>query len=85
MKIKTVVSVFTPVELPVIDNGELAIELDVDTIAKKAARQGIPRSTAKEPDANELNFQSKLKTKMIQAKHRSEEAIGYLKDFYFSN
>lgn len=72
---KTVLSIYKPVELLIINNDELALELDVDTIAKQAARQNIPDSTAIEPDSNELNLCSRLESDMLQAQNRAEESV----------
>ncbi|GFO73048.1 hypothetical protein BJAS_P3623 [Bathymodiolus japonicus methanotrophic gill symbiont] len=77
---KTVLSIYKPVELPINNNDELALELDVEAIAKQAARQNIPDSTAREPDSNELNLCSKLENDMLQAQNRAEESVGHLRD-----
>jgi len=77
---KTVLSIYKPVELPIINNDELALELDIETIAKQAARLNIPDSTAIEPDSNELNLCSKLESDMLQAQNRAEESVSRLRD-----
>lgn len=41
---KTIVSVYKPVEFPADTAEELAIQLDVENIAKRMARQNLPPS-----------------------------------------
>ena len=77
---KTVLSVFKAVELPILDNEELAIELDVDNLAKQAARQNIPDSEASEPDYNEQNLRSEFDNRILQAQNRVKESVSHLKD-----
>ncbi len=78
-KNKTVLSIYKAVELRIFKNDELALELDVETIAKQAARQNIPDSTATEPDSNELNLCSRLESDMLQAQNRAEETVSRLR------
>lgn len=73
------VSVYKPVDLPVEDYDELAQELDVINLAKQQARRNQPDSSSNNLDANELNFQGKLKTKAMQALHSVNESISALR------
>lgn len=77
---KTVISIYKPVEFPIINNDELALELDVETLAKKNARLNIPDTAASEPDSNELNLRSKLESYMLQAQNRVEESVSVFRN-----
>ncbi len=79
-KKETVVSVFEPVELPIIDNDELAIEFNVIDLAKESARNERPSITSKKPDANEINFRQKLDSKALQAKNKVNQSTHTLKN-----
>lgn len=78
LKKETVVSVYKPIDFPVVDNDSLANELDVVNLSKQAARQGLPSLGSIGPDANEINFKQKIETKAIQASNRIKESTSVL-------
>lgn len=69
-----VVSGFEPVELPLVEHEELALELNVEELARQQAQKDMPATAALEPDANELNFANHIKVKSTQAKNRVSES-----------
>ncbi|OLQ70824.1 hypothetical protein BIT28_15545 [Photobacterium proteolyticum] len=76
----TVVSVYEPVEFPVEDHEDLALNLDVINLAKQQARKELPSSNASLPDANEVNFTNIIKTKLTQAVNSVDQSTSNLKD-----
>ncbi|QLE86521.1 hypothetical protein FLM48_16490 [Shewanella sp. Scap07] len=77
---ETVVSVHKPVEFRVIDQDELALELDVENLAKQAAREDKPISGSLSPDANELKFQEDLARRAFQSGNRVKQSLSDLRD-----
>lgn len=76
----TIVSVYEPVDLPIIDNDELAIELDVVNLASEAAKANRPDSSASQSDSNEINFRHKVESKGIQAANKVKQSTDTLKN-----
>jgi hypothetical protein len=70
---KTIVSVYKPVEFPADTAEELAIQLDVDNLAKRMARQDMPPSESTSVDAQELQFKQEIEKRAIQAKARIQQ------------
>jgi hypothetical protein len=70
---KTIVSVYKPVEFPADTAEELAIQLDVDNVAKRMARQDMPPSESASIDAQELQFKQEIEKRAIQAKARIQQ------------
>ncbi|MDP5129316.1 MAG: hypothetical protein NWQ54_00435 [Paraglaciecola sp.] len=67
---KTIVPNYKPVEFPADSAEELAIQLDVENIAKRMARQNLPPSDATSLDAQELQFKQEMEKRAILAKSR---------------
>lgn len=81
---KTIVSVYKPVEFPADTAEELAIQLDVENIAKRMARQSLPPSDATSVDAQELQFKQEMEKRAIQAKARIQQDAS-LKEMEINN
>lgn len=80
MKNKKVLSVYKPIEFPIVNNEELALKLDVITSAKQLARNNLPAMDAIRVDSNELNFKEKIKVRALRAVHVVNQSISDLRD-----
>lgn len=80
LKNDKVVSIYEPVEFPVEDHEEIALELDVVNLAKQQARKSRPGLEDLEIDVNEHNFRSSFKVKSTQATHRVDQSISSLRN-----
>lgn len=81
---ETVISVYKPVEFPVVDHDELALELDIETLSKQAARENKPLSNSTSPDANELKFKEDLSRRAFQSGNRVNQSLSDLQDAIFN-
>jgi hypothetical protein len=77
---ETVVSVHKPIEFRVIDQDKLALELDVENLAKQEAREDKPDTDSSSPDAYELKFQEDLARKAFQSGNRVKQSLSDLRD-----
>ncbi len=77
---ETIVSIYTPIEFRVIDYDELALELDVESLAKQAARDNKPNSENLSSDANELKFKDDLSRRAFQSGNRVKQSLTNLRD-----
>lgn len=75
-----IVSIYRPIELPVIDDNKIAMEYDVVSLAKQAARKNQPASDCLHGDSNEREFKNKFQTNATQAFQRVEEGLAALSD-----
>jgi len=75
-----IVSIYKPIELPVLDDNEIAIEYDVASLAKQAARKNQPASDSLHGDSNEKEFKNKFQTNATQAFQRVEQGLAALSD-----
>ena len=75
-----IVSIYKPVELPVINVNEVALEYDVVSLAKQAARKNLPATDSLHGDSNEKEFKNKIQTSATQAFQRVEQGLAALSD-----
>jgi hypothetical protein len=75
IKNKKMISVYKPIEFPVVDNEEISNEFNVVVAAREQAKKNLPRDTAKSPDFNEVDYRQKMQTKVIQASHSVQQAL----------
>jgi hypothetical protein len=77
-KNKKVVSVYKPIEFPVIINETLSSEYDVVAAARQQAKKNLPDSNSLTADSNEINYKTKLQTQVIQASHSVQQSLNNL-------
>jgi hypothetical protein len=77
-KNKKVVSVYKPIEFPVINNEILSSEYDVVAAARQQAKKNLPDSNSLTADSNEINYRTKLQTQVIQASHSVQQSLNDL-------
>ena len=75
-----IVSIYKPVDLPIIDGNEIALEYDVVSLAKQAARKNLPTSDSLHGDSNEKEFKNKFQINATQAFQRVEQSLTVLSD-----
>lgn len=75
IKNKKMISVYKPIEFPIVDNEEISNEFNVVVAAREQAKKNLPRETAKSPDFNEVDYRQKMQTKVIQASHSVQQAL----------
>ena len=67
IKNKQVISVYKPIEFPVVDNEEISNEFNVVVSAREQAKKNLPRESALEPDFNEVNYRKRMQTTVMQS------------------
>jgi len=77
-KNKKVVSVYKPIEFPVIINEKLSNDFDVVAAARQQAKKNLPDSNSLRADSNEINYRTKLQTQVIQASHSVQQSLNDL-------
>lgn len=75
IKNKKVVSVYKPVEFPIIENDKISEELDVKAKARQQAKKELPPTNSASPDSNEISFRSYFQTKLIQNSHSVQQSL----------
>jgi hypothetical protein len=75
IKNKKVISVYKPIEFPVVDNEEISEEFNVVAAAREQAKSNLPRTNASEPDFNEVNYRKKMQTNVMQSSHSVQQAL----------
>ena len=80
VKSETVVSIYEPIEFKVIDHNDLALELDVENLAKQAARENKPLTGSYSPDSNELKFKEDITKRAFQAGNKTKQTLTNLRD-----
>jgi hypothetical protein len=75
IKNKKVISVYSPIEFPVIDNEEISEEFSVVVAAREQAKNNLPRESAPEPDFNEVNYRKRMHTTVMQSSNSVQQAL----------
>lgn len=75
IKNKKMISVYKPIEFPIVDNEEISNEFNVVAAAREQAKKNLPRENAKSPDFNEIDYRKKMQTKVMQASHSVQQAL----------
>lgn len=78
IKNRKVVSVYKPIDFPIIENEKISDEFDVIATARQQAKKDQPNSSSESPDSNEINYHQKLETKLMQASHSVQQALNDL-------
>jgi hypothetical protein len=78
LKNRKVVSVYKPLEFPIINNEKISDEFDVIAAARQQAKKNLPNSESLNPDSNEINYRTKLQTQLIQNSHSVQQSLGDL-------
>ena len=75
IKNKKMISVYKPIEFPVVDNEEISNEFNVVVAAREQAKKNLPKQTAKSPDFNEVDYCQNMQTKVIQVSQSVQKEL----------
>jgi len=73
-----IISIYKAVELEMISDSDTALDYDVVSLAKQAARKNEPPTNSLHGDSNEKAFKNKLQAVATQAFQRVDEALSHL-------
>ena len=74
IKNETVVSIFEAPDLPMKDFDKLALEFEVESLAKRAGRDNLPNESAVTADATEIKFREAFKNDLIKANNKIDQS-----------
>jgi hypothetical protein len=74
IKNETVVSIFDAPDLPMKDFDKLALELEVESLAKRAGRDNLPNENSTSEDATEIKFRESFQNDLIKAHNKINQS-----------